>query len=418
MTKTQTQTPRDILWKQFPQYLERNVKNGGFSRLVINDSEEIIAAGMLPDYARLLLQSHAMIPIVLIDDTFECGACRGNIIIAMTISGNRTNIPLAWAWGPKDNNDAYSLVLSLLRQANPKLLTFISNEKAALFYSINLFFPRAINKFSPYHLIKGVSNLEAKNLLWQLFNMEHPDQFRTLKDGIQRKFTQVYNDVIANKEFLHFAPFFNHGPVVNGLKAPSPAESMNALLLPFRDKEPIEVFHFLEVYGYSQCLNLVLLPSEYTPYFQKRKAHIEAKMQNMRVFPFVPPYCFHVINENLGKQCVFRINLVEVYCTCGKFQDRCFPCAHFAAVCANQSQNWEEKCHPFYQTQTYRSALEDMHAPVELAGIDIDVSVRPYQTGSNTTNLTSRRRYKFELFKRLPNGQLNFKAFHPDLFKK
>lgn len=60
-------TPRSIIWKMLSEFLEKNEGNGGFSRFVLNDSDDIIGAAMLPHNARLLLQSNAMFPVVLID---------------------------------------------------------------------------------------------------------------------------------------------------------------------------------------------------------------------------------------------------------------------------------------------------------------------------------------------------------------
>lgn len=70
--------------------------------------------------------------------------------MAMTVSGNRTNILLTSAWGPSVNNDSVSLVLSRLRQANRKIWTFISDEGAALLSMIHVFSPGSYHKFCAY----------------------------------------------------------------------------------------------------------------------------------------------------------------------------------------------------------------------------------------------------------------------------
>lgn len=145
-----------------------------------------------------------------------------------------------------------------------------------------MFFPLVLI-ISFVHILKDILSPGARNLFWQLFKAEHPNQFRDLKAEIKRKYPDLYHNLIESKEYNLFTPFFNHGQVTNGLKASSLAESINALLLPYKTKEPIEIFHFLETYGYSQCVNLLLLQSECTPYFQKRKDHIDKQLRNMKV---------------------------------------------------------------------------------------------------------------------------------------
>lgn len=75
----------------------------------------------------------------------------------------------------------------------------------------------------------------------------------------------------------------------------------------------------------------------HTVFSEKKRPYRQtiAEYEGLRI---TPPYEFQVIDETLGQQYAFRVNLTEVYCTCGKFQDRGFPCAHFAAACANTSQ--------------------------------------------------------------------------------
>ena len=104
-----------------------------------------------------------------------------------------------------------------------------------------MFFPLNLI-ISFVHILNDILSPGARNLFWQLFKAENPSQFRDMKAEIKRKYPDLYHNLIESKEYNLFTPFFNHGQVTNGLKASSLAESINALLLPYKTKEPIEIF--------------------------------------------------------------------------------------------------------------------------------------------------------------------------------
>ena len=71
---------------------------------------------MLLQYAKLSLSSNAILPVIIIDGTFQSSIYRGSLSIIMTVSSNRTNIPLCWSWGPSEITDSIKLILNLIKE--------------------------------------------------------------------------------------------------------------------------------------------------------------------------------------------------------------------------------------------------------------------------------------------------------------
>lgn len=82
-------------WKILPSYLQNNILNGGLSDLHVTDFNEVYCFAMIPHYGKLLLNSDSILPVLIIDGTFQSSVYRGTIIIVMIVSSNRTNIPIA-----------------------------------------------------------------------------------------------------------------------------------------------------------------------------------------------------------------------------------------------------------------------------------------------------------------------------------
>ena len=165
-------------WKIIPSYLRNNIINGGLSELYVTESNEIFSFAMVPHYAKLLLQSNAVLSVLVIDGTFQCSIYRGTIIIVMVVSSNRTNIPVGWAWGPGENERTISMILKLIKQVNSQIETMISDDGAALKTSINEVFPNATHKLCAWHLGKSIRDKETRNLFWKLVKSDPPIIFQ------------------------------------------------------------------------------------------------------------------------------------------------------------------------------------------------------------------------------------------------
>ncbi|KAK8853599.1 hypothetical protein M9Y10_017160 [Tritrichomonas musculus] len=86
----------------------------------------------------------------------------------------------------------------------------------------------------------------------------------------------IYKQYIEGKENKLFNRFFNKN-AGGELSTSSPVESINSLIAPYKDKEPIQIFNILELYGYEQCTKLMLLKNFTTPYYDSRMNQVTQK---------------------------------------------------------------------------------------------------------------------------------------------
>lgn len=95
-----------------------------------------------------------MLPVIILDGTFQSSIYRGTLFIAMTVSSKRSNIPLAWSWGASENEEVVLLVLNLIKKVNQNIETIISDEGKAIKAAIQKVFPDAYHKLCAWHLSK------------------------------------------------------------------------------------------------------------------------------------------------------------------------------------------------------------------------------------------------------------------------
>lgn len=366
------QFSNDQLWQIIPGYLHNNILNGGLSDMIITENNEVYSFAMVPQYAKLLLKSNAILPVIIIDGTFQSSIYRGSLVIVMIVSSNRTNIPIGWSWGPSENEETIRIVLNLIKDINENIETIISDEGTALKAVINDVFPNAIHKFCAWHISKNISNHEIRTIFWQLLRSDHPLIFQCL----MCKLYQIGGDIpklLDNGRIGMFSRYFE-GVKENELITSSPCESINAEISKMKTDSPIKIFHYLERIGYNRCIDLLSISSTMTPYYTKRKKHVEIKAQRMQI---IEEESYQTSRTIIDPQYPFpeirwEVNTRDYRCPCGKYQDRGFPCAHMIKAFQDLNQSFDHCVHECYFTATIKKALKDIHSPVSLDILEKD----------------------------------------------
>lgn len=338
----------------------------------ITDKNEVFIFAMLPHYSKLLLSSKAILPVIIIDGTFQCSAYGGTLIIAMIVSSNRTNIPIAWSWSPSENEESIIMLLNLIKNVNEHIETIISDEGQALKAAISKVFPNAVHKLCAWHIAKGIKNEQMKKMFWMLIRSDHPVIFQS----IIKKIFEMFGDapsILSNGRIEMFSRYFE-GIKSNDIITSSPCESINAEIRHLKTEIPMKVFHHLEVIGYNRCLDLLNLKTDVTPYYIKRKAHLEIKAQRLQILK----------NESFGTSRTivdplypingirWEVNTRDYHCDCGKYRDRGFPCAHMVKAFQDMNEPYDQCIHECYRTSTIQSALQNLHPPVQLTVFEKD----------------------------------------------
>lgn len=70
---------------------------------------EIIFAGFIPDYANSFINSEIFFSVVLLDTRFQTSISCGRLYAMISLTGNRTILPIAIVWAPSENSDNINL---------------------------------------------------------------------------------------------------------------------------------------------------------------------------------------------------------------------------------------------------------------------------------------------------------------------
>ena len=374
-------------WEIIPSYLEQNMANGGLSTLIYEDlTGNIVAFGMLPQYAVLLLKSECFQPVLLVDGVFLAGIGQGTLIIASITSGNRTAIPIGWVWGPSENSESVAMLFDMIKQVRENIETVISDESRAIISGVKQIFPLVNLQICAWHLSKNIP-VKQRGLFWKLCKSEHPIEFMNYLTLLRKDNAAVYTK-IASKGKRIFNRFYEKKPK-NGLSS-SPAESINSIVSNHRTEEPLQLFNLLEEIGFNRCLDLLELNAEHTPYFEKKIAEMIEKASKLNV-EHVTGTSYKVYSGS--SNCIFHVNTRLGTCDCCFLEDYGMPCAHLiAATSADQKYHYSTYTHAFYKTKSYKIALKHMRHVVPIEGLEKTPNIRPIKTYSK---VIPKRRHLF-----------------------
>lgn len=366
------------LWQLIPAYLEQNIRNGGKSTLSYpkrkngeKDVKKVPSFAYLPHYAVLLLKSKAILPVLIIDGTFQCSPIRGVMIIVMTVSSNRTNIPLGWAFGPSENQFTISLILELIKEVQPDIKTIISDDGTALKVSIATIFPESQHKLCAWHLAKKITTQELRDAFWSLVRADHPDTYNNIIQQLSPDNQKQLLTIIEDTGYGYFDKFFQVTESC-GINTSSPCESVNSEIRHLKQSMPIIVSHYLEMIGYNRCLDLREIETEYTPYCIQRLAELDKQIQTLSISDkpgtsYGTSYL--VCDQQTGKS--YEINTRSFGCICGRCE-RSLPCPHIYKALKHKNIDIKKAIHPAYFTSTIQRALSQMNLPVQISGLEPD----------------------------------------------
>lgn len=257
-----------------------------------------------------------ILPEIILNGTFQRSVYRGTMIIAMIVSSNRTNIPIGWSWGPSESEESIKIILKLITEVNQNIETIISNDGIALKAAIKEDFPKSIHKLCAWH----ISNTIPLSNLFQISGDS--------------------SSILANGHIGMFSRFFE-GVKQNDISS-SPCESINSDIRKYKTEMHIKIFHYLEEIGYNRCLNLLSIESTVTPYYMKRKQHIETKAQRLKVMHGYGTNRTIIDTKYLIADLKWEANTSDYHCDCGKYTNRGFPCTHIVKAFQDLNQPYEQ----------------------------------------------------------------------------
>ena len=361
-------------WELIPSYLAKNSINGGKSEMIyIDNTLKITCFAMIPQFGVQLLKSNVIQPLLIIDGIFQSSCGRGTIMIISSMSGNRTILPIGWAWGPSENENTVQIILEMISNIRKDIRTIISDEGTGIKSAIKKIFPKASHQYCAWHIANKLSS-KSKSIFWKLVKAEHPVEFMEILTYLRKYDANLY-DKITTKSKNIFNKFYDKAPK-SGMVSSSPAESINSLIAPHRCDEPILIFNLLDEIGYNKCLDLLELNGEYTPYFNKKIEKLIQKAHNMVVEQKYSTS--YKVYDPKKPNCVFNVNLRAASCQCGMIEDYGIPCSHIiAATFHNPAFPYQNYINPFYKISTIKSELKELRHVITVEDLVATPGVEP-----------------------------------------
>lgn len=81
------------------------------------------------------------------------------------------------------------------------------------------------------------------------------------------------------EELVYFAGILKDNDLITSWQC----ESIKSGIRKMKSEPPIKVSHFLEIIWYNKSIDLLDITSEMTPYYMKRKKHLETKAQQLEI---------------------------------------------------------------------------------------------------------------------------------------
>ena len=113
-------------------------QSGGTSSSAIHKNPEglIDFVGLVPNYALQFIYATSFFPVVQCDTRFQNGISKGHLYTLITMTGDRSVLPLATAWAPSEKGEFADLFLNLFRGHLHRIETCNTDDSRALIGSI------------------------------------------------------------------------------------------------------------------------------------------------------------------------------------------------------------------------------------------------------------------------------------------
>ncbi|GAU43784.1 hypothetical protein TSUD_378090 [Trifolium subterraneum] len=294
-------------------------------------------------------------PIVQVDGTWLYGKYKGTLLIAVTHDGNNNIFPLAFAVVEGETKDAWSFFLkNLRRHVTPQPnICLISNRNPSIESAYNN--PENGWNDPPSTHVYCLRRI-AQNFMQEIKDKQLRETIVNMGYAINKPLFQQYRDKIrlTNLEALRWVDNIPKekwtraydGGCRWGHMTTSLVETMNSVLKDIRNK-PITA---MVQSTYYRCATLfaergkqaaTILDSS-QDYTEQCMNHIVDAVQKATTHQIVrfdqQNHTYSVretVNHNEGQPMrIFKVNLDEKWCDCGKFQSLHLPCSHVIAICS------------------------------------------------------------------------------------
>lgn len=335
------------------------IKSGGGNGLIHKTKEGYIDfVGMVPNYSIYFMHSSLFFPVVQCDTRFQTGISRGRLYSIVTLTGNRTILPLAVGWAPSEAKQYTEMLLSMISNEVSLIKTCHTDDSKALIVCIEKV--GISNSLCSWHIGKHCPNKKA---FMTLVKSQNSREYATNKNKIieNKKKLKKYLDI--NSKWKKISRFENENPRDLGITSSS-VESLNAAIVKknLKNKEPLELFQYIYDLGFFALKNIcfqkgILTDSvnDWLGYAMVIANHLTVSRNQF----FEYKYEVTKDNDDETKLTVVICPHEKPSCSCKFYHDCGMPCIHLLAVAIKFNLNWSDWIHPRYFVFNYRLHFKD-----------------------------------------------------------
>lgn len=119
-------------WGKLESFLEIIKESGGYGQIHKNENGFIDFVGFSPNYSVMFMHSILFFPVIQMDTRFQTGISAGHLYCIITLTGNRTIVPIAAAWAPTENKIYTKMLLNMLANEIGIIKVCQTDESGAL----------------------------------------------------------------------------------------------------------------------------------------------------------------------------------------------------------------------------------------------------------------------------------------------
>ncbi|XP_030958317.1 uncharacterized protein LOC115980177 [Quercus lobata] len=281
-------------------------------------------------------------PVISIDATHLYGKYKGKLLIAITTDGNNEVYPLAFAVIESESTETWGWFLAcLLTYVTDRTnLCIISDRHRGIQSCFDdttkgyLQLPLTHHRYCLRHLVSNVNtnfnSVPLKNLVQKAATANQVRKFENTMDCIKNVNPDAY-DYLKEVHQEKWTLVHDHGHRY-GAMTMNLSECFNGVLKGARSL-PITAMVKFTFYKVNS-------------YFDERRNKTLEQLEE-------------------GGDHIHRVSLMDMTCTCGKWEANKIPCSHLIAICAKHNHDATEYMDNFYHVEEWYHSYEPIFQPLK-----------------------------------------------------
>ena len=123
-------------WGKLESFIQIIQNSGGYGRINKNQNGEINFVGFVPNYSVSFIQSSLFFHVTQMDTRFQTGLSGGRLYTIVTLTGDRSILPLGAAWAPSEHSGYTDMFLQMFGTDLSRFASCQTDESNALIKSI------------------------------------------------------------------------------------------------------------------------------------------------------------------------------------------------------------------------------------------------------------------------------------------